>query len=130
MAIAIVAANVRPINPDPSNVIGDVAANAALTAGDLVYHDGTGWAVAVLTSDVTGQAQGVALAAAASGAKVPVLVFGRLTGWTGLTAGTAIYSSADGALAQASAAHAARVGFAISTTDIFFTGSVGDPYAS
>lgn len=128
MTIAVVAANVRPINPFSGDVVGDVAANATLTAGDLVYHDGTGWAVGALTSATTGRVTGVVLVGGASTAKVPVLTRGRLTGWTGLTAGARLFSGADGAVA-ASATNASECGWAISTTDWFFTGSVGAPVA-
>jgi hypothetical protein len=128
MAIEVVAANVRPINPFPGDVVGDVAANATLTAGDLVYHDGTGWAVGALTNDTTGRVTGVVLVGGASGAYVPVLCRGRVTGWTGLTAGMRIYSGADGAIAT-TASNCSECGFAISTTDIYFTGSIGDPAA-
>lgn len=119
MAIAIVAANVRPINPMPGDVINDVAANATITAGALVYHNGTGWALAALSS-AAGRAHGVALNGGGSGTKIDVLVRGRVTGWTGLTAGTAIWTAAAGAVAQATATNAARCGFAINTTDIMF----------
>lgn len=122
MAIAVTAANVRPINPDPEHIINDVALHATVTAGQLVYHDGTGWAVAALTSATTGRAQGVALTGGASGDKVDVLTSGRLTGWTGLTAGGILYSAAAGAVSHTGASTSSCVGFAISTTDWLFVG--------
>jgi hypothetical protein len=128
MTIAVVAANVRPINPFPGCVIGDVAANATITAGDLLYHDGTGWAVGAVTNATTGRVVAVALVGGASGEKISVLCRGRLTGWTGLTAGARLFSGADGVIA-ASASNASEVGFAISTTDWYFTGSIGAPVA-
>lgn len=36
MTLARTAANVRPINPDPSNIVGDVAYNGTITAGQVV----------------------------------------------------------------------------------------------
>lgn len=128
MTIAVVAANVRPINPFPGDVVNDVAANATLTAGDLAYHDGTGWAVGALTNATTGRVVVIILVGGASGEKVPALARGRVTGWTGLTAGARLFSGADGAVA-ASASNASECGFAISTTDLYFTGSIGAPVA-
>ena len=128
MTIAVVAANVRSDHHNPSDVVNDVLANATITAGDLLYDDGTGWAVGALTNATTGRVVAVALAGAASGAEIPVLTRGRLTGWTGLTAGARLFSGADGVVAT-SASNASECGWAISTTDWFFTGSIGAPVA-
>lgn len=123
MAIARVKASVRPINPDPGAVVNDVALNATVEAGQLVYHNGTGWAVAVLTSATTGAAAGVCLKDGVSGDKVDILVHGRVTGWTGLTAGGVLYSAAAGEVTHTTnAQNSGRVGFAINTTDFYFTG--------
>ena len=130
MTIACTAANVRPINPLPNDVIGDVAANATITAGQLVYHDGTGWAVAVLTNGTTGFAVGVALVGGSSGDYLPVLTRGRVTGFSGLTNGARLYSAASGLVGVAHPQYSYDVGFAIGTTDLFFCGVSGDVHAS
>jgi hypothetical protein len=114
----------------PNDVVGDVALHATITAGQLVYHDGTGWAVAVLTNATTSCAVGVALVGGSSGEYIPVLTRGRLTGWTGLTAGGRLYSAAAGVVDSAHPQYAFDVGFAISTTDWFFNGVSGDAHAS
>lgn len=123
MSIAVTAANVRPINPFPGMVDNTVPLNATVTAGQLVYHDGTGWAVSVLTNATTGRAQGVALKGGASGDYVDVLVGPcKLTGWSGLTAGGIISSAAAGAVSHTAAQYSSAVGFALSTTEWYFTG--------
>lgn len=123
MPIARVKASVRPINPSADDVINDVALHATVEAGQLVYHDGTGWALSVLTNATTGAAVGVCLKDGASGDKVDVLVHGRVTGWTGLTAGGQVYSAAAGEIVHTTNAQfSGRVGFAINTTDWYFVG--------
>jgi hypothetical protein len=123
MAIGLVAANVRPINPFPGDIINDQVAGVTITAGDLVYLASTGWLVCALSA-AGGRADGIALNGAAAGAKFDVLTRGRVTGFTGMTVGTAIWTAADGAAAQATATNASRAGKAISATDIFFVGSM------
>lgn len=124
MAIARTAANVRPINCPPHTIVNDVPLNATVEAGELVYHDGTGWALAALTNATTGAAQGVCLKSGAAGARVDVLTGpGRVTGWTGLTPGGKLYSAASGEVSHTtSAQYSGCVGWAISETDWFFTG--------
>jgi hypothetical protein len=121
MAYTVVAASVRPINPNPGYVVGDVACNDTITAGDIVHHNGTGWAPCGI-DDIP---EAVALVGGASGEYIPVLTRGRVTGWTDFTAGARVYTAADGGT-DVSASTAYDIGFAINTTDLFFTGVNGD----
>jgi len=117
MSIAVVAANVRPIGNYTSVRI---VSNGTLTAGAVVYHDGTGLALADDdTSTATANCIGVMLQDASSGVYGDVLTQGRVTGWTGLTAGAICYVSDQGVVAASAGTKTFAVGWAISTTDIY-----------
>jgi hypothetical protein len=125
--MAVTAANVRPINPFPGDVINDVGVAATITAGMLVYEAAGGWTPCALSA-AGGRAYGIALnGSAVVGTKIDVLTRGRVTGFTGLTVGAAIWTAAAGGHAQATAVNAAKCGFAISATDIMFVGGVTAP---
>jgi hypothetical protein len=117
------------VSPSPEfDVDWDVAGTAgeALSAGDLVYlDDGSGgtagrWYKADADntySSTTAAAIGMAPDAIASGASGNIRLGGRVTGLSGLTAGTAYYASATaGALTSSAPANARYVGVAESTT--------------
>ena len=117
MTIAITANNVRPIG---DYISVKIVSNATLTAGDVVYHNGTGLAVADDdASTASANCIGVVLQDAASGKYADVLTIGRVTGWTGLTAGMICYVVDDGKVASSAGSKNFAVGHAISTTDIF-----------
>jgi hypothetical protein len=117
MTIAIVADNVRPVS---KYVSVSLIANATITAGDLVYHDGTG--VNVCDDDAstaTANCIGIAMQGASSGSYVDVCVLGEMTGWTGLTAGSICYVIDAGVLAHSAGTKTFAVGWATSTTNVF-----------
>ena len=117
MAIEIVADNVRPIG---KHYCVRVVSNDTLTAGDVVYHDGTGIVVGNGGAASTANVWGVVLQDASAGQYVDVLVNGRVTGWTGLTAGALCYiSDTDGVLAHSAGSATFGIGWAVSTTDIY-----------
>lgn len=132
MTLARTAANVRPINPFPGDVVNDVAFNGTITAGQVVYHNGTGWQAAVLESGCDGKVMGIALQGGSSGnTGKDVLLHGRVTGWTGLADGTAIYTAAAGEVDdQAHPQYAVLIGYSVSDTDIFFMGALGAAHGS
>ena len=117
MPIAVTADNVRPIGRYMSF---RSTSNDDLTAGDVVYHDGTGIVVANGGAAGTANLMGVVLKDSSSGDAIDVLVQGRVTGWTGLTAGAICYiSDTDGVLAHSAGSATFGVGWAVSTTDIY-----------
>jgi hypothetical protein len=117
MPIAVVADNVRPIG---RYLTHRGLSNDTLTAGDVVYHNATGIAVANGGAAATANLWGVVLQDAASGKYCDILVQGRVTGWTGLTAGALCYiSDTDGVLAHSAGSATFGVGWAVSTTDIY-----------
>ena len=117
MSIAVTADNVRPIG---DYISVKIVANATITAGDVVYHDATGINVADDDgSTATANCLGIALQDASSGGYIDVLCQGRVTGWTGLTAGGICYVSDAGVVAHSAGTKTFAVGWAISTTDIY-----------
>ena len=117
MTIAVTADNVRPIG---DYISVKLLSNATITAGDVVYHNGTGLAVADDdASTASANAIGVALQDGASGAYVDVLTIGRVTGWTGLTAGMICYVIDDGKVSASNGTKTFAIGHALSTTDIY-----------
>ena len=127
MSIVRTKANVRPIDPRSCFIVNDVAYHATIEAGQVVYHDGTGWAVAIVSNgSCEGKLLGVALHDGASGnTGKDVLIFGRLTGWTGLADGTQLYTAAAGEINdQASPANSIPIGYSVSDTDWFFMGAL------
>jgi hypothetical protein len=131
MAIVRTAANVRPVNPWPGDVVADVALHATITAGEVVYHDGTGWAQGALAEGAEGKLLGVALEGGASGEYKSVLLRGRLTGWTGFGDGTQLYTAASGEVSDsASPQYSIPVGYSINDTDWYFVGAMRAAEAS
>lgn len=127
MAIVRTAGNVRPVNYWPGDVVNDVPFHATITAGQVVYHDGTGWAVAIVSDgSCEGKLLGVALAGGASGdTSQDVILRGRLTGWTGFADGTQLYTAAAGEVNdQASPANSIPCGYSINDTDWYFCGAM------
>ena len=117
MTIAVTADNVLPIG---DFLTVRVISNDTITAGDVVYHNGTGLAVADDdTSTASANCIGVALKDAATGIYTDVLTCGRVTGWTGLTAGMICYVSDAGVVAASAGTKNFAVGWALSTTDIY-----------
>jgi hypothetical protein len=130
MAIVCTAANVRPVNPNPGDVVRGVL-NGTVTAGQLVYHNGTGWVENALSSAANGAGIAVALEGGASGATVDLLMRGQLTGWTGLDDGKVLYTAASGAVDdQAHPQYAVAIGFSLSDTNWYFSGYAGDAHGS
>ena len=118
MTIAVTADNVRVVDKNYMSV--RLVSNGTLTAGDVVYHDGTGMAKADDdTSTATANCIGVLLKDAASGTTQDVITCGRITGWTGLTAGMICYVSDQGVVAASAGTKNFAVGWALSTTDIY-----------
>jgi hypothetical protein len=116
MTIAVTAANVRPIG---DYISVRVVSNGTLTAGMVVYHNGTGLAAADDdASTASANCIGILLQDAASGVYGDVLTIGRVTGWTGLTAGTIAYVSDTGVVAASAGTKNFAVGHMLSTTDI------------
>jgi hypothetical protein len=107
--IAVVAAQVAPIDPEKAEIYTFQAA-AALTAGEVVYvlAAGTvGLADATTAGGALIQARGIALNAAAIGKAVDVLKKGRVAGFTvaGVDASKPVFlSETPGALADATPA--------------------------
>jgi len=119
MAIAVVADNVRIVSPDDFSRIR-VVSNATITAGDVVFHDGTGLEVADDdASTESANCIGVALQGGSSGDMLDVITQGELTGWTGLTAGAICYVVDDGKVAHTAGTKTFAVGWAVSTTNIY-----------
>lgn len=117
MSIVCTAANVRPIG---DYIAVRVVSNATLTAGMVVYHDGTGLNKADDdSSTATANCIGILLQDASSGVYGDVLTIGRVTGWAGLTAGSICYVSDDGVVAHSAGSKNFAVGHALSTSDIY-----------
>lgn len=117
MAITVTADDVRPVGKYFSF---RALSNDTLTAGDVVYHDGTGIVVANGGAAATANCMGVAMQDAASGAYLDVLVEGRVTGWAGLTAGALVYiSDTDGVVDTTHGTATFGVGWCVSTSDIY-----------
>jgi hypothetical protein len=91
----------------------------AITAGHVVMLKDDGLAYKADANDAALRpAVGVAGKSAASGAKVEIIVFGIMTGWTTLTEGGPGYmSETAGGITQAAPAYSQQVGFAVSATD-------------
>lgn len=117
MTIAVTADDVRIVSKVWFSFRG--TANATLTAGDVVYHDGTGFGVADDDASVaTANCVGMAMQDASSGDEIDVLVLGEVTGWTGLTAGNIAYVVDDGKVAASAGTKNFAVGFMLTTTNI------------
>ncbi len=117
MAIACVAANIRPLG---KYIAHKVLSNATLTAGQPVYHNGTGLALADGAAYTTCNLWGVVLKGGSSGDYLDVCFQGRVTGWTGLTAGKIEYvADTTGLPVETAGTKAFAIGWAVSTTDIY-----------
>jgi len=118
----------------PFNVDLDVTATAgvAIAAGEVAYlSDGSGsltagrWYLAdadTAYSSITAGQVGMAQAAIASGSSGSIRLIGRITGLSGLTAGSKYYASATaGALTATAPTNALFVGTADSTTTLILS---------
>lgn len=109
--ISKTAANVRPLN---GAIIRRGEAGGSGSIGDLVYLDGTnGWKQADANgSQAAAMGRGIAVGQGAEGAttfadgdKIDIVIFGPVEGFTGMTPGGTVYSSATaGAVADAAPA--------------------------
>jgi hypothetical protein len=117
MAIVCTAANVRPIG---KYISCRVVSNATITAGQVVYHNGTGLTQADGDAAGTANCMGIALQGGSSGDYLDVLIQGRVTGWAGLTAGKIEYVSDEaGEVVETHGTATFGVGWAVSTSDIY-----------
>lgn len=117
MTISVTADDVRILSKVWFSFRG--VANATLTAGDIVYHDGTGINVADEGTTDPANCIGMAMQDASSGDAVDVLVLGEVTGFSGLTAGTIAYVGSSGAVAASAGTKNFAVGFMLTTTNIY-----------
>lgn len=111
----------------------------AVNVGSPVYLDGTnGWKAADADAAASGQARGILLSvpnggtAGASGDKVDILCFGRITGYSGMTPGAAVYvSTTAGRLDQTPPAaeddYVFEIGWAESASTIFVHPQISVP---
>lgn len=118
--IALTAAQIAPVYPEKAEIY-DFIANAAITAGQVVYVLTTG-KVGVADANDSGkeQAVGIALKAAAAGQPVSVLKKGHVYGFTvsGMNAWAAAYlSNTAGALADAAGAMTVNAGRVVCLPD-------------
>lgn len=130
MTLARTAANVRPINPDACEVVNGVL-GGTITAGEWVYHNGTNWVQGALSSGANAGSYAICLVGGVSGDTRPLLLRGRLTGWSDFADGTTVYTAASGEVNdQAHPQYAVPIGFSISDTDWILTGPQDAPHAS
>lgn len=124
----------------PFNVDVDIAGTAGetITAGEVVYlSDGTGGKTAGrwYKADADNNYQstlpacvGFAVISSTSGNAITVRRMGRMTGLSGLTAGTTYYISATaGALTSTAPSNTRRVGVADSTTTLVVAAEIVEP---
>lgn len=111
------AADIKPLE---GAIIRRYTAGAAIAAGEVVSMQSDGY---VDPSNSTAAAQtivGIAIAAAAAGDKVDVVVFGPVQCITGATIGGLVYDSTTaGEPSQTQAGNQLAVGFAESATVLF-----------
>ncbi len=128
-AISKTSADVRPL---PGAVVVQGTAGEALNLGDVVYLDGTAGAYKKADRGAanTAQAKGIVVSApdgatsAASGDAIDVVVFGPVTGFSGMTPGALLYVGTAGALDDAAPAAASGqykfiVGWARDASTVF-----------
>ena len=108
------------IEPKEGAIIRRYTAGATIAAGEIVSMQSDGY---VDPSDSTSAAQmivGIALAAAAAGGRVDVVVYGPVQCVTGATIGGAVYDSTTaGEPLQTTAGNQKQLGFAESATVVF-----------
>jgi hypothetical protein len=112
----------------PSGVGADTisaTAGEALSAGDLVYFNGSGNALKADANAVAKAAVGYVLASISNGASGTIYLSGTITGLTSLTPGAAYYlSTTPGGITTTAPTGTAdivqRVGYALSATSLTF----------
>jgi hypothetical protein len=117
-AVARTAAEARPTN---DHLTLEVTMAVAVQAGQLVYikADGKG-ALANAGAAGTMPARGVATMDCPAGRAVALCVYGKFGGWSGLTPGVTLNASGTaGELDTAAGTVPQKVGFAVSSTDVF-----------
>lgn len=130
MTLARTAALVRPINPNPGDIIRG-ALGGTITKGEWVYHNGTNWVQGALSAGGNAGSYGVCLEGGVSGDTVSILLRGRLTGWADFADGTTVYTAAAGEVNdQAHPQYAVPIGFSLSDTDWYLTGPQDAPHGS
>ena len=127
--ITVTAADVRPL---PGAIIQRFTAGAALSVGDAVYIASDG-DVEKADADVAASAQAIGIVvsapdgatSASAGDAVDVVVYGPVTGFSGMTPGNLVYASvtagkvADAAPAATSGDYKWIIGRAVSAVTIF-----------
>lgn len=98
-------------------------AGEALSAGDLVYFNGTGQVLKADATSITKAARGYVISAVSNGASATVFFDDSNTGLSGLTAGSTYYLSATPGAATTTAPTTSgqivqEVGFATSATNL------------
>ena len=111
------------------NLDQSFTATGSITALDPVAINADGTVSTISASVSNLNFIGIALASAADAASVTVRVHGTVTGFSGLTDGSALFTETNGTLVQTKTTTALKVGVAISATDaLIFTTSNLDTY--
>lgn len=109
-----------------ANAVTGIAGETIATAPALVYlkNDGKWWLTDADTSATVNEVQlGIALSAVAADASITsgVIRSGRVSGFTGLVAGTTYYASnTAGEISSSAGTNAKRVGVTKSSTELYF----------